>query len=157
MASRLGQVDDELIADINITPFVDIILVVLIIFMVTATTIVKSSIKVNLPDAVTGEATETTSLGLTLLPDGRMLLDGAETDVDGLRDVLRAAVAAGEDVVCLIAADRAVAHGRVVWLLDVLRSEGIGKFAINIDKAEVIPPDPATIGEGLGQLPPPGG
>ncbi|MEZ4234864.1 MAG: biopolymer transporter ExbD [Myxococcota bacterium] len=49
MGSRLGGNDDDLIADINITPFVDIILVVLIIFMVTAATIVKQSIKVTLP------------------------------------------------------------------------------------------------------------
>ena len=56
MGSKLGgSADDDVIADINITPFVDIILVVLIIFMVTATTIVNSSIKVNLPEAATGD------------------------------------------------------------------------------------------------------
>src|SRR5688500_12176402 len=100
MGSRLGGGhDDDLIADINITPFVDIILVVLIIFMVTATTIVQSSIKVNLPEAASGEATESTSLGLTLLDDGRLLLDGAPTDAAGVEAAIRAARARGEDVV----------------------------------------------------------
>lgn len=153
MGSRLGGDDDDVIADINITPFVDIILVVLIIFMVTATTIVQSSIKVNLPDAATGEATESTSLGLTLLTDGSLLLDGVAITPDALRDRLRQAKRDTPEVVCLIAADRAVAHGRVIWLIDLIRSEGIAKFAINIDKAEMVPSDPATRGEGRGVLP----
>ncbi len=153
MGSSLGD-DDEMIAAINITPFVDIILVVLIIFMVTATTIVKQSIQVSLPESATGEATNDTSLGLTLTADGRLLLGESPTDADGVRAAIRAAKAAGGDVVCLISADRAVAHGRVVWLLDLVRSEGVGKFAINIDKTQVIAPDPATTGGGV--VPAPG-
>lgn len=144
MGSRLsGGGDDDVMSDINITPFVDIILVVLIIFMVTATTIAKQSIKLTLPEAATGEATEATSLGLTLLADGQLLLDGSPTDADGIRAAIRAAKAKpGADVVCLVSADKTVDHGRVVWILDLVRSEGVGKFAINIDKAATIPPDP---------------
>ena len=62
MAAKLGGNDDDPIVDINITPLVDIILVVLIIFMVTATYIMEPSIKVSLPEAATGEATEALSL-----------------------------------------------------------------------------------------------
>jgi biopolymer transport protein ExbD len=140
--------DDELMADINITPFVDIILVVLIIFMVTAQAIVNDSIKVQLPDAATGEPTETTSLGLTLTVDGAMLLDGELTTPEALRVRLKQAKAESDDVVCLISADQQVAHGRVVWLIDLIRSEGVAKFAINIDPAEMVPPDPAATGLG---------
>ena len=143
MGSRLGGDDDDVIADINITPFVDIILVVLIIFMVTATQIVQTSIKVNLPEAASGEGTESTSIGLTLLADGGLLLDGEAIDQAGLQKALRKAKETEDDVVVLIAADRDVAHGRVVWLMDVVKTEGIAKFAINIDKAEALPPDPA--------------
>lgn len=153
MGSKLGGHDDEVIADINITPFVDIILVVLIIFMVTASTIVQSSIKVNLPEAASGEATESTSLGLTLLEDGGLLLDGQSTDGDAVKAAIREAKARGEDVVCLIAADKAVPHGRVVWLIDLVKSAGVAKFAINIDKAELVPPDPATREAGIGPAP----
>jgi biopolymer transport protein TolR len=153
MGSRLGDFQDDVISDINITPFVDIILVVLIIFMVTATTIVKSSIKVTLPEAASGEATESTSLGVTLTSDGQLLLDGQAATGDSIRAAIQAAKARGEDVVVLIAADKAVAHGRVVWILDLVQNEKVGKFAINIDKTQVIPPDPATVGEGLGVIP----
>ncbi len=153
MASRLGGSDDDVISDINITPFVDIILVVLIIFMVTATTIAQSSIKANLPEAATGDATNDASLGLTLLPDGRLLLDGEVTTADGVRAAIREAKAANDDVVCLIAADKAVAHGRVIWLMDLVKSEGVAKFGFNIDKTQMVPSDPATRGEGRGLLP----
>lgn len=153
MGSKLGGAEDELISDINITPFVDIILVVLIIFMVTAATIVKQSIKVNLPEAASGEATDDTTLGIVLSSDGQMLLDGEPATADSLRARIRAAKADNTDVVCLVSADKAVAHGRIVWLLDLVKSEGVGKFAINIDKTQAIPPDPATRGEGVGVVP----
>lgn len=144
--------DDDVISDINITPFVDIILVVLIIFMVTATTIVKQSIPITLPDAATGDPTESTSLGLTLTVGGDLLLDGEPVTTDQLVTRLDAAKAAG-DVTCLIAADKQVAHGRVVWLIDLIRSRGIAKFAINIDASTMVPPDPASLGEGRAALP----
>ena len=144
MGSKFGG-DDDVIADINITPFVDIILVVLIIFMVTATKIVESSIKVNLPDAATGEATESTSLGLTLTDAGDLLLDGEVIDKEGLQIKIREAKAANAEVICLIAADKDVSHGRVVWLIDLVKSEGIAKFALNIDKSNAVGPDPAKV------------
>lgn len=152
MGSRLSSGDDDVIADINITPFVDIILVVLIIFMVTATKIVKQSIKVELPEAAAGEGTED-SIGLTLGKDGELLLDGEPSDAEGVRARIRASKAEGKDVVVLISADKAVAHGRVVWALDLVKGEGVGKFAINIDKTQAIPPDPATLGQGRGVVP----
>lgn len=144
MGSKVGG-DDDLIADINITPFVDIILVVLIIFMVTATNIVKSSIKVNLPEAATGEPTESTSLGLTLLSDGGLLLDGDPVTTEQLVAAVRVARSKDKDnVVALIAADKDVAYGRVMWLVDLLRTEGVAKYAWNIDKASMIGPDPGA-------------
>jgi biopolymer transport protein ExbD len=153
MGSKLGGHDDDVIADINITPFVDIILVVLIIFMVTATTIADSAIQVNLPDAATADPTEDTSLALMLQKDGTLLLDGEPVSVPELKKALVAARASSKDVVCLIAADEDVAHGRVVWLIDLVKSVGIAKFAINIDKQKLIAPDPATLGKGVGFVP----
>lgn len=143
MGAKFGG-DDDVIADINITPFVDIILVVLIIFMVTATTIVKQSIQVSLPDAATGEQTESTSLGLTLMASGELLLDGEPVTAAALTERLKQAKASGEDVTCLISAEKNVAHGRVVWLIDAIKAQGITKFAININKVDAIGPDPRT-------------
>jgi biopolymer transport protein ExbD len=120
---------------------------------VTATTIVNDSIKMNLPDAATGEPTENVSLGLTLLSDGGLMLDGAPITAEALKTRLAEAKAETDDVVCLISADKSVAHGRVIWLVDLIKSQGVGKFAFNIDKAEMVPPDPASIGEGRAVTP----
>jgi len=142
MGANLGGGDEDVIADINITPFVDVILVVLIIFMVTATAIVKQSIQVKLPSAATGEVTETISLGITLPRDGTILLDGELVDAATLGQALEQAKASSDDVVCLIAADKDVSHGRVVWVMDLIRSKGLSNFAIQIDEATMVPPPP---------------
>ncbi|MEY3214059.1 MAG: hypothetical protein RIT28_4540, partial [Pseudomonadota bacterium] len=120
MAAKLGGNDDDPIVDINITPLVDIILVVLIIFMVTATYIMEPSIKVNLPEAATGEATEATSLGLLVTADGTLYLDGVVITEPALREFIRAEKAKTKDLTCLIAADGGVDHARVVWLIDLV-------------------------------------
>ena len=142
--------DDDLIADINITPFVDIILVVLIVFMVTAS-VVPMAVQANLPSATTGEAMETTSIGLTLMEDGRLLMDGVSTTPDAFAAALDTAFAEDPDTIVLIAAEELVAHGRVVWAMDVIKSSGISKFAFNIDPSAIIEPDPATMGRGAGR------
>jgi biopolymer transport protein ExbD len=137
MAAKLGGDDEDAIVDINITPFVDIILVVLIIFMVTISYIVKQSIKVNLPEAASGESTEDSSLGITIDADKNLLLNGEPTTEEDLRIFIRAEKARmqaeGADVVCLIAADHTVPHGEVVGVIDLVKQEGVAKFAINID------------------------
>lgn len=146
MASKLGGDQDDIIADINITPFVDIVLVVLIIFMVTATYIVKQSIKVTLPEAATGENTETTSLGLMLDKEGGLYLDGEPITPDALRTFIREEKARKSDLVCLIAADLATPHGKVIGLIDLVKQEGVVKFAINIDPVQspAEAPSPST-------------
>lgn len=142
MASKLGGDDDELVSDINITPFVDIILVVLIIFMVTATAIVRQAIEVKLPEAATGSTAEELSLAISIDAQRKWYLDGEPTDPTRLRAALKAARAEkGEAVVCLLAADHTVPHGDVVRVIDLIKQEGIAKFAINVD------PVPAPEGE----------
>ena len=137
MAAKLGGDDDDIIADINITPFVDIVLVVLIIFMVTATYITAPSIKVNLPEASTGEATDSSSLGLTLTSDGQLYLNGELIREAELRAFIQSEKQRTDDITCLIAADGDVDHARVVWLIDLVKQEGVVKFAINIDPSTV--------------------
>jgi biopolymer transport protein ExbD len=156
MGSKLGSTSEDVISDINITPFVDIILVVLIIFMVTATTIVKQSIKVQLPEAATAEALQEDSIGLTLTDRGQLLLDGEPSSIEAVQGRIRGDKAQNRDVVVLIAADKLVAYGRLIWLIDLIKSEGVANFAFNVDKTQAIPPDPATTGAGLG-TPPSGG
>ncbi len=136
--------DDEPITAINITPMVDIILVLLIIFMVTASIINAPSIKVELPDAATGEETETTNLGITLDAQANWYLNGEPTTEQDLRTLIRAELKTGNEVQVAIAADEAVRHGEFVKVMDVVRQEGVTKFAVNIDQAMALDAGPAA-------------
>lgn len=133
MAGKLGHGGDEPLTEINIVPLVDIILVVLIIFMVTATVIVSPSIKVTLPDAATGDSTEPSSLGITVAADGSLSLDGDPVTEEGLRAKVRAEKALHDDLICLIAGDKDARHGDVTHVIDLVKQEGVVKFAINIE------------------------
>ena len=123
---------DEAITGINVTPLVDITLVLLIIFMVTASYIVKESIEVDLPRAASGGETVGETLSFAVDAKGALYLDGRPVEREAARAAVRAAVARSADARALIGADRAVPHGEVVSLIDLVKSEGLAKFAIQI-------------------------
>jgi biopolymer transport protein ExbD len=129
-----------LITDINVTPLVDIMLVLLIIFMLTAHLIAKQAIEVQLPKAAQSTAVEVTTLAITLTREGRMYLNGVETPPGDLRESIKAALAKDAKTQVIIAGDKNVSHGRVVWVLDLVKSLGVTSFAIQIDPAGLVPP-----------------
>jgi biopolymer transport protein TolR len=129
-----------IIAAINVTPLVDIMLVLLIIFMLTAHLIAKQAIEVDLPRAAQSTTTPPTTLAITLTRDGALFLNGKPVNADGLRTAVREAVAKDPKTQAVIAGDKAVSHGRVVWVLDVIKSLGVTSFAIQIDPAGLVPP-----------------
>jgi biopolymer transport protein ExbD len=133
MAAKLGG-EDEPIADINIVPFVDVILVVLIIFMVTTPFIMKPSININLPKAASGEDTSPSKLSLTISPDGTTLLNGKPASDQKISEFSASSLKANPEVQAIISADKDVPHGRVITVIDLVKTAGIKKFAITIDK-----------------------
>jgi biopolymer transport protein ExbD len=144
MGAKLGGSEDDVMADINITPFVDIVLVVLIVFMIASVEITRQAIKVSLPEAATGETVQDDQLGITMLADGTMLVDGEPTTPEALAAKLDELRKDGSDVIVAIAADKTVEHGRVVWLMDFLRQHDAYKYAMNIDPTQMISPDGRT-------------
>ncbi|HSN84312.1 MAG TPA: biopolymer transporter ExbD [Polyangiales bacterium] len=133
--ARSGD-DDDLITDINVTPLVDVVLVLLIILMVTATAIVSKTIPMELPKASTGEQTPAT-LAVSIDQTGQVFLDTIPVDPEELRLRVREARAADEDIRAVIAADGRIAHAKVVQIIDILRQEQITKFAINVRPEEI--------------------
>ena len=125
---------DEVMAEINVVPLVDIILVVLIIFMVTAPMIMKPSISVNLPKSGSGDATSPSKLNITIAQDGKLSLDGQPSDEKQIAEAATAELKTNPEVQAIISADREVPHGRVVSVLDAVKAVGVKKFAISIDK-----------------------
>ncbi|MCB9651730.1 MAG: biopolymer transporter ExbD [Deltaproteobacteria bacterium] len=137
-----GGGDDEVIAAINVTPFVDVVLVLLIILMVTSTAIVKASLKVDLPKAASAGASVESTLNVIVMPDGKLLLDGAEIDETTLAAAVRREKAANEKVQAVIAADKRVPYGEVVHVIDVVKTNGVTSFALNIERVPT--PEQAT-------------
>ena len=129
-----------IIADINVTPLVDIMLVLLIIFMLTAHLIAKQAIEVDLPRASQSTSLPPTTLAVTLTRDGALYLNGKPTTAEGLRAEVTAAVARDPKTQAIISGDKAVSHGRVVWVLDVVKSLGVSSFAIQIDPTAMTAP-----------------
>ena len=142
MAGTTRYDDDEggpgAIADINVTPLVDITLVLLIIFMVTAPMIVNNpSIKVELPKAATGDETLKSTLALTLQrePAGGYALyaNGEKTDEEKVKVLIPDMLSKNKDLQAIIAADKGIAYGDVVHIVDLVKTLGVAKFALNID------------------------
>jgi biopolymer transport protein TolR len=133
-----GQADneDEPITGINVTPLVDITLVLLIIFMVTATYIVKETIEVELPRAAHGGETLQKTFAVLITRDGKAFLNGVPVEDGTLVAEVQKARSAGEDVQAIVAADKNATHGSVTHLLDVLKGAGVTKFAIQIEKQQ---------------------
>ncbi|HEY5950941.1 MAG TPA: biopolymer transporter ExbD [Kofleriaceae bacterium] len=129
-----------IVAEINVTPLVDIMLVLLIIFMLTAHLIAKQAIEVELPTATQSTTLPPTTLAVTLTKDGTLYLDAAPITPDGLRAAVKAAIAKDPKTQAIIIGDKAVSHGRVVWLLDTIKSLGVTSFAIQIDPMAVMSP-----------------
>lgn len=134
MASKFNQSDNEAIADINVVPLVDIVLVVLIIFMVTAPMFIKPTINVNLPKAASGDQTTPSKLNIAITADGKINLNGQFVDENAVSAKAAEEVGKNPDVQAIISADKDVPHGKVVGLLDIVKGAGVKKFAISIEK-----------------------
>jgi len=126
-----GGDDDRLITEINVTPLVDVVLVLLIILMVTATAIVSKAISVELPEAATGEQTPA-DLAVSIDENGQIYFNEDPVRADELRRRVREQRERNPDIRAVIAADGRIAHARVVQVIDLLRQERVTKFAINV-------------------------
>jgi len=129
--------DDEesggIISDINVTPLVDITLVLLIIFMVTARLIMNRAIPgVEAPKAASGEEVRTT-LSLTIDQSRALFMNGQKVpDEQAMGAALRQAVAQNPDVQAVITADNTIPYGDFVSLIDLVRLSGIKKYALTV-------------------------
>ncbi len=136
MAMKNSGDHDDPISDINVIPLVDIILVVLIIFMVTAPMIMKPSINVNLPKAVSGDQSTPSQLSISIATGGVLNLNGNKAEESDIAAKAQVEVGKNPEIQAIIAADKDVPHGTVVHIIDVVKSAGVKKFAISIEKSK---------------------
>lgn len=122
------------IVGINVTPMVDIMLVLLIIMMVSSTYIVSQALKVALPKTASSDETVSKTYTVTVTKEGNLFYNDKPTTREALQKEFHAAIAATKDVNLVITADEDAHHGKVVGVIDLAKVEGITKFAINVEK-----------------------
>lgn len=124
--------DDDIISGINVTPLVDVTLVLLIVFMVTAKIIVSQGMPMDLPKAASGEEVQNV-FSVELTQDGRTRVDSAAVaSDDSISDLAKQAKAKNKDIRAVIRADKKVEHGRVIRVLDLLKQAGVSKIAFAV-------------------------
>jgi biopolymer transport protein ExbD len=122
------------IVGINVTPMVDVVLVLLVIMMVSATYIVSQSLKVELPKSQSADEAVPTVSQVTITKDGKYSFNQKNVSETELVAQLRASKAANADINLVITGDTAAQYGSVVHVIDLAKIEGITKFAINIQR-----------------------
>ncbi len=123
---------DGAITGINVTPLVDVILVVLIIFMATAPIIARRAIKLDLPKAALHEKMATDALNVALDAKRQLTLAGKPVTAEQLRKALTLAVAVNAAQPVSVSADRTLPYGDVASLLDDIRGAGVRKVGLEV-------------------------
>lgn len=132
MASSNTDDDDGIISGINVTPLVDVTLVLLVVFMVTAKIIVSQGMPMDLPKAASGEEVQNVfSVELTM--DGKTRVDSLTVaGDDSISELAKQAKAKNKEIRAVIRADKKVEHGRVIRVLDLLKQAGVAKIAFAV-------------------------
>jgi biopolymer transport protein ExbD len=138
MAGTLGGGGGKrgMIAGINVTPMVDVVLVLLVIMMVSATYIVSQSLKVDLPKAASSNEAVASVAAVTISKEGKLYFNQQPIEEPALVQKFKESIAANEDMSLIVSADTNVTHGRVMHVIDLAKLEGITKFAINVEPAQ---------------------
>jgi biopolymer transport protein ExbD len=134
MAGSLYKDDDEAaITDINVTPFVDVVLVLLVVFMVTAKLIVARGVEIEKPKAATGGDVQST-LRVTVNKDGLFVNgDPFTSDAEAIARIKEIA-AASEKPKAIIAGDTNIAYGGVMHAIDIVQQAGVTSIALENER-----------------------
>jgi len=134
VAARGDGTEDDAITDINVTPLVDVMMVLLVIFMVTASLMLTRAIPVSLPVSETGGAAHRASLQAILQRNGTWMLDGKGVSKDELASRVRAEAARFPGLRVDLAADSRLEYGEIIAALDLLKKQGVRQVALSVGK-----------------------
>ncbi|OPZ85044.1 MAG: Biopolymer transport protein ExbD [bacterium ADurb.Bin429] len=130
----------KFISDINITPFTDVCLVLLIIFMVTAPEMVRESqFHLSLPKAATAEAAMPASVTVRITPEQQVFVNNSESSFASLREDIRKVHEETKARLLVVKADETVPYRLVIETIDIARSEGVDQIGLATRKQETTP------------------
>jgi biopolymer transport protein ExbD len=130
--------DDSEITSINVTPLVDITLVLLIIFMVTTSVITDTEgLDINKPEAASGSTIEGASILVQCDEEGKVRVDGEDVATDAeITEAVEKKLVEDRELQGIVQCDEAADVGKMVHLIDLLREAGVKKYAIATKKPE---------------------
>ena len=132
MAHASSSHDDDAIQGINVTPLVDIMLVLIIIFMVASQVGKVLDLELQLPKAASAESAPPPTLTIEVHASGSLELDGAAITPPALEAAVRRAAAASPDAQAMVAADEGVPYAAVVAAVDAVRLGGIRQLGLAV-------------------------
>ena len=127
---------EKLMAEINITPFTDVVLVLLIIFMITTPMLIQSGIKVNLPQASRAENDLEKNISVMITKSGEIFIDNKPVDFESLRERITARLSADPELPVVIKGDKDIKYDNVIRVIDVAKQSGAKKFALAVEIEE---------------------
>ena len=129
-----GGRDRRMLSEINVTPLVDVTLVLLIIFMVT-TPMLQRGTDVKLPTAQASQVKEEERITLTVTRDSRILVNNEEVPRKELETRLRSMIGSGKERVLYLRGDARVPYGFVIDVMDAIKSSGIETVGMITERA----------------------
>ncbi len=133
-----GVDDEEIVAEINVTPLTDIFLVLLIIFMVTSSVIVDEGKNIDLPDATVSEETDAKGVTVSMSSEGEVLVNDVVAEPGSLLRLLEVAIEKADDKIVILRGDASIALGRAVNVLDLAQRAGAKGIAISTEQPEEV-------------------
>ncbi len=139
MSMSTGQKED-LVTGINVTPLVDVGLVLVIIFMVTAPMFEQPVLQVNLPKTTTKEGEEEENITVTITPDGKLAVNQDEVTHENLEQVLKKKLAKSENKRVILRADAQSSHGDLLYAMKIAKDLGAKSMSIATEPKDRVPP-----------------
>jgi len=133
--------EEGILASINVIPFVDIVLVLLVIFMLTSAAIMRAQLRVELPKAASAGSAVESTINLVYTRSHELLLNGNKSTFADAARFVRQEARTNPKTQAVISADEGVEYGRVVDVIDLVKQNGISAFALDVERRRA---DPAT-------------
>lgn len=130
MVDYRSKIQSAPISGVNITPFTDVVLVLLIVFMVSAPGILSSVLHIQLPHASSTDRVKNRSRVIGIDSKGNLFLDGSAVSKEDLTETIKKSLEKEEGTGFTVNADSRTPHGLVVEVLDLLRSSGVQKISV---------------------------
>jgi biopolymer transport protein TolR len=133
MTTHKGAKRGRITSEINITPFTDVVLVLLIIFMMTTPLLFQPEIKIKLPTAKKAETETDKTVNVMIDTLGSIYVDNTKVDLEGLKAVIASKISSRPDIPVIIKADKEVKYDVVMQTIDASKQAGAKVFALGVE------------------------